>query len=196
VLRRLSVIAAALLALASLAACGGGDDEALTEEEFAAEMTEGDSGIDQDTADCIAESVYDELPDDEIDKLTPENLDSNEAPSEAIDDALSTAIGACLSVGPDGGDDETVPAEGEGDASAVPAEICDAFTTWMESADVGELAIVAGWAQEVGQVTVSEAVDFILSEPETETADQQAAFEGAVDAARSELLIGGCTELE
>jgi hypothetical protein len=193
--RRVSLIAIALLALAPLAACGGGDDEALTQEEFASEMTEGDSGIDQETADCIAEVVYDELPEDELEKLTPENLDGDEAPSEAIETVLTDAIGSCLTIGPADGD-ATVPADGEGDATAVPAEICDSFAAWIETADVLELAIVSGWAQEVGQVTISEAVDFILSEPETETADQQAAFEGAVDAARSELVLAGCTDLE
>jgi hypothetical protein len=85
----------------------------------------------------------------------------------------------------------------EGDVAAtVPQEICDAAVTWFENADVLEIAIVQGWAQETGQLTIQEAADFILSEPETETADQQAAYEGAVDTLRSELYLGGCVELE
>jgi hypothetical protein len=187
--RRRNLIAIALLAIVPLAACGGGDDEPLSQEEFAEKMTEGDSGVDEETADCVAGVVYDELPEEELDKLTADALNCDEAPSPAIEAVLTDAIGSCL-IGDPGGTIE------EGEATSVPTEICDAALAWIETADVLEIAIVQGWAQEVGQTTVQEAADFILSEPETETADQQAAFEGAVDVLRSELALGGCTGLE
>jgi hypothetical protein len=81
----------------------------------------------------------------------------------------------------------------EGAAVEVPQEICDSFTTYEQTGDTTELFIIQGFADEMGMTDVSEAIDFLTSDPETETADQQAAFEGAHDYVRSELAVGGCT---
>jgi hypothetical protein len=182
---------ALLLPIALLAACGGGDDDPLTEAELAAELSEGDDGLEEEVADCVAANVFEALPEDELDKLTGDALDSSEAPSEEIETALTDAIGTCITAAsPDGGDAGGTVEEGA--ATDFPAEICESYEAWEQTGDTTELFIVQGYVDEVGLTEISEAIDFITSEPPTDTADEQAAFEGAVDYIRGELSVGGC----
>ena len=80
----------------------------------------------------------------------------------------------------------------EGTDVEFPAEICESFQAWEQTGDSTELFIIQGYVDEVGRTDMSEAIDFLTSDPETETADQQAAYEGAVDFLRGELSVGGC----
>lgn len=182
------IAALAVLALVPLAACGdGGDDDPLTQAEFADALTEGDA-VDDETAECVAGSVYGALDDDELDKLTADALDGEEAPSPAIEEALTTAIGDCLT----GGADDAAGTVEEGAALEVPQEICDSYAAWEQDGDETQLFVIQGWAEEVGRTEISEAIDFLTSDPPTETAEEQSAYEGAVDFVRGELSGGGC----
>lgn len=80
----------------------------------------------------------------------------------------------------------------EGTDVEVAQEICDAYTSWEQTGDETELFVIQGYAQEMGMTVAVDAIDYLTSDPPTETADEQAAHEGAVDALRSELITGGC----
>jgi hypothetical protein len=177
-IRRVALIAM-LAALPLLAACGGGDDP-ISQAKFAEEIEE--SGLDGEIADCIAEEVFANLSEDEREELTGDALEADEAPSEAIDDALSLGMEKCMGLG-------------EGDvAGAIPAEVCEEWSAWTEDGDDAHLDAIQ--AALVG-VPAGEEIDEAIGEMrtmETDTADQQAAYEGAYDFVNGELQAsGGCT---
>jgi len=101
-------LAASLAVVALLVACGG--DDPMSESDFADAVE--DSGLDAETAECVASEVYSTLDEDELEDLTPNALEGDEAPSPEIEEALTGAIGSCMG-GTDTGDTGEEPVEEE-----------------------------------------------------------------------------------
>ena len=78
--------------LAGLLAVGCGDDEAKvpTREQLAAQIVE-QGGVDQATADCAADAMFDTLSEDDIAKLS-----KGEEPSAAAQEDFTNAVLDCL----------------------------------------------------------------------------------------------------
>lgn len=87
--------------------------------------------------------------------------------------------------------DETTEETAADDVATVSQEACDGYAAWEQTGDDAELDAVRAWADEAGRDDVIEALD-ALDTQETDTPDGQAAYEGAVDFIRGELMVGGC----
>ena len=82
--------AASLCIVLVVAACGGGGgdkSEAEVKEDLSATLQSGDDGFNEETADCFAEIVIDEVG---VTKLRDVDLSADEPPKE-LDDEIATA---------------------------------------------------------------------------------------------------------
>lgn len=94
--RTMPLLAAALLTTVGLTACGDDDDE-FTQENLAEQLE--DQGLfEAEEAECVAEVVFDELDDDELDDVRDSFGDDGDLPP-GLQDALTTAVTDCIDVG-------------------------------------------------------------------------------------------------
>ena len=88
-------------------------------------------------------------------------------------------------------EEDTTEETAADDAATVAQEACDGYAAWEQTGDDAELDAVRAWAEEAGREDIIEALD-AMDTQDTSTADGQAAYEGAYDFVRGELLVGGC----
>lgn len=94
--RTMPLLAAALLTAIGFTACGSDDDE-FTQENLAEQLE--DQGLfEAEEAECVAEVVFDELDEDELEDVQDSFGDNGDLPP-ALQDALTTAVGDCISLG-------------------------------------------------------------------------------------------------
>lgn len=91
-MRRTILLAGALSVGLALAACS--DDDEFTEENLRTELVDANL-LEEEAADCVAASVFDQLSDDEIDEIQDASVSEGDVP-EPLQDALTTAIGECI----------------------------------------------------------------------------------------------------
>jgi hypothetical protein len=101
-----TVVAASLLAVAALASCGGGDDEAAPEDRAELQDSLGflvdDLGLTDEQVACTAQRIEDEIGGDALDRFagTIRQVDAGEISvedlPEAESDLLTGAIGTCV----------------------------------------------------------------------------------------------------
>lgn len=88
--------AALVFSLVAFGACGGDDDADFTEANLAAQLTGADL-LEQDVAECVADAVFDELDEDEIETVQDTDFTKKDSdlPPE-LQEALTSAIQSCL----------------------------------------------------------------------------------------------------
>lgn len=94
--RTMALLVAALLATLGLAACGSDDDE-FTEANLSEQLVE--QGLfEEEEAECVASSVFDELDEDELSEVEDAFGEQGDLPP-ALQDALTTAVTECVDIG-------------------------------------------------------------------------------------------------
>jgi hypothetical protein len=94
--RTIAIAATALLATVAFGACSDDGDE-FTQENLSEQLVE--QGLfEEEEADCVAESVFSELDDDELAEVE-DSFDSDGDLPPALQDALTTAVGECVDLG-------------------------------------------------------------------------------------------------
>jgi hypothetical protein len=91
--RMMALAAVAIVTSVGFVACG--DDESEFTEENLSEQLSGDDLFPEDEADCIAESVFDTLDEDELADVEDSFDDEGELPP-GLQDALTTAVTECV----------------------------------------------------------------------------------------------------
>jgi hypothetical protein len=104
-MRRISILIALLALFIPLGACGGDDDsgDAFTEENLSKQLVDANL-LEKKAADCVADSVFTELSDDQIKDISNAKADfsGGDLPPE-LQSALTTAIQSCVSSDGTGG---------------------------------------------------------------------------------------------
>jgi hypothetical protein len=94
--RMIALAAVALVASMGFVACSD-DDSEFTEENLSDKLVE--QGLfEQEEADCVAETVFNELDEDELADVE-DSFDSEGDLPPALQDALTTAVGECVDLG-------------------------------------------------------------------------------------------------
>jgi hypothetical protein len=92
-MRRSLLLGAAALCLLGASACAGGGED--SEEDIRGDLSEtfqrGDEGLDQETADCFADVVIDEVG---VEALQDVDLSDDEPPSEVREEIAAAALRA------------------------------------------------------------------------------------------------------
>jgi hypothetical protein len=96
-MRRTTALATALLVIATLGVGACSDEDEFTEDNLADQLVE--QGLfEEEEADCIASTVFDELDDDELSEVE-DAFDSNGELPPALQEALTTGVESCVQVG-------------------------------------------------------------------------------------------------
>lgn len=94
-MRRIIILAAVIALALGLGACGD-DEPEFTEANLSKELVDGGL-LEQDAADCVAASVFDELDADTIEDLKGADVSSSDDLPPELQEALTNAIAACVS---------------------------------------------------------------------------------------------------
>jgi hypothetical protein len=98
-MRRIAAVGLVVALAVGASACGADDGDVNAgnvEGRIAQRLTEGDDGFDEDTADCIASAVTEEIGADRLAELYG---DEPEDPPDEVQDAIIEATPACFDMG-------------------------------------------------------------------------------------------------